>query len=397
MSIPERFYRNQIDLNRYENDLAARLIDTYNKIMVDAAQKLQNIPIGSGLDKTRAVRLKTILKQVKTDLERWRNNSIGIMVKELKDVANIQKDFIEGLLEDIAPAELATQINSLQIEPNFVESLITFDPTKSNQISLPRGKVFDVFKDTTSKQAIQARFALTAGIGKEIVLPNGVVVKKAFRGLTEKTADTFAPTVRQGLLEGKSLQKIQRELIGTLDFNPRSKGGIVTALSNAQTKTLVKTTVHQLNTEISRKSYQINPNIVQKWEYSAIHDQKTSAICRALDGKRYKVGEGPYPPQHFNCRSVDIPIPVSPTTLEEFVPDGETYGNWFDKKINEMNKNKTNSGNIYGQKTLGKKGFNMYKKLRNKFNSPTEAMRKFIKRDGTRRTIDELIALYNKK
>ena len=82
MSIPERFYRNQIDLNRYENDLAARLIDTYNKIMVDAAQKLQNIPIGSGLDKTRAVRLKTILKQVKTDLERWRNNSIGIMVKE---------------------------------------------------------------------------------------------------------------------------------------------------------------------------------------------------------------------------------------------------------------------------------------------------------------------------
>ena len=60
-------------------------------------------------------------------MERWRNNSIGIMVKELKDVANIQKDFIEGLLEDIAPAELATQINSLQIEPNFVESLITFE------------------------------------------------------------------------------------------------------------------------------------------------------------------------------------------------------------------------------------------------------------------------------
>ena len=81
MSIPEKFYRNQIDLNRYENDLAARLIDTYNKIMVDAAQRLQNIPIGDGLDKTRAVRLKSILKQVKTDLDRWRNSSVGIMVK----------------------------------------------------------------------------------------------------------------------------------------------------------------------------------------------------------------------------------------------------------------------------------------------------------------------------
>ena len=221
MSIPEKFYRNQIDLNKYENDLAARLIDTYNKIMVDAAQRLQKIPIGDGLDKTRAVRLKSILKQVKTDLDRWSNNSLGIMVKELKDVADVQKDFIEGLLEDIAPPELAGQVNALQIDPDFVDSLIRFDPTKNNQIGLPKGKVFDVFKDTTSMQAVQSRFALTAGVGKEIVLPNGDVVAKAFRGLTERTADKFAHTVRQGLLEGKSLQRIQRELIGTLDFNPR--------------------------------------------------------------------------------------------------------------------------------------------------------------------------------
>ena len=397
MSIPEKFYRNQIDLNRYENDLAARLIETYNKIMIDAAERLQKIPIGPGLDKTREIRLKSILKQVKNDLERWKNTSLGIMVKELKDVANIQKDFIEGLLEDIAPLELTGQINALQLDPNFVDSLIRFDPTKSNQIGLPKGKVFDIFKDTTSLQAIQSRFALTAAIGKEIVLPNGQVVAKAFEGLTEKTAERFAHTVRQGLAEGRNLQTIQRELIGTLNFNPNSKGGLVTALSNAQTKTLVKTTVHQLNTEISRKSYQINPNIVKKWEYSAIHDQKTSAICRALDGKRYKVGQGPYPPQHFNCRSVDIPIPIGPITNKEFVPDGETYGQWFEKKVNSLNKKEPGKGTIYGEKVLGIKGFEVFKGLRKKYNSPTEAMRKFIKKDGTRKSLDQLTKLYKKK
>ena len=397
MSIPEKFYRNQIDLNRYENDLAARLIETYNKIMIDAAERLQKIPIGPGLDKTREIRLKSILKQVKNDLERWKNTSLGIMVKELKDVANIQKDFIEGLLEDIAPVELTGQINALQLDPNFVDSLIRFDPTKSNQIGLPKGKVFDVFKDTTSLQAIQSRFALTAAIGKEIVLPNGQVVAKAFEGLTEKTAERFAHTVRQGLAEGRNLQTIQRELIGTLNFNPNSKGGLVTALSNAQTKTLVKTTVHQLNTEISRKSYQINPNIVKKWEYSAIHDSKTSAICRALDGKRYKVGQGPYPPQHFNCRSVDIPIPIGPITNKEFVPDGETYGQWFEKKVNSLNKKESGKGTAYGEKVLGIKGFEVFKGLRKKYNSPTEAMRKFIKKDGTRKSLDQLTKLYKKK
>ena len=397
MSIPEKFYRNQIDLNRYENDLAARLIETYNKIMINAAERLQKIPIGPGLDKTREIRLKSILKQVKTDLERWKTSSLGIMVKELKDVANIQKDFIEGLLEDIAPPELTNQINSLQLDPNFVDSLIRFDPTKSNQIGLPKGKVFDVFKDTTSLQALQSRFALTAAIGKEIVLPNGQVVAKAFQGLTEKTAERFAHTVRQGLAEGRSLQTIQRQLIGTLNFNPRSKGGLVTSLSNAQTKTLVKTTVHQLNTEISRKSYQINPEIVKRWEYSAIHDQKTSAICRALDGKRYKVGQGPYPPQHFNCRSVDIPIPIGPITGKEFVPDGETYGQWFEKKVNELNKKESGRGTAYGEKVLGIKGYEVFKGLRKKYNSPTEAMRKFIKKDGSRKSLDELTKLYKKK
>jgi SPP1 gp7 family putative phage head morphogenesis protein len=238
---------------------------------------------------------------------------------------------------------------------------------------------------------------LTAGVGKEIVLPNGDVVAKAFRGLTERTADRFAHTVRQGLLEGRSLQTIQRQLIGTLDFNPRSKGGVVTSLSNAQTKTLVKTTVNQLSTEISRKSYQINPKIVRRWEYSAVHDQKTSAICRALDGKRYKVGEGPYPPQHFNCRSVDIPIPIGPITGKEFVPDGETYGQWFDKKVADLNKKGDDKGTAYGQKVLGKQGFSMYKRLRSKYNSPTEAMRKFIRADGSRTTLDELMAIYEKK
>ena len=396
MSIPEKFYRNQIDLNKYENDLAARLIDTYNKIMINAAQRLQEIPIGPGLDKTRAIRLKSILKQVKTDLDKWKNNSLGIMVKELKDVANIQKDFFEELLKDIAPPELAGQINALQLDPDFVDSLIRFDPTKNNQIGLPKGKIFNVFKDTTSLKAIQTRFALTASIGKEIVLPNGQVVEKAFRGLTEKTAERFAHTVRQGLAEGRSLQRIQRELIGTLDFNSKSKGGIVTSLSNAQTKTLVKTTVHQLNSEISRKSYQINPQIVKRWEYSAIHDQKTSAICRALDGKRYNVGEGPYPPQHFNCRSVDIPIPLGPITGKEFVPDGETYGQWFEKKVNELNNKKSGKGTAYGQKVLGIKGFEIFKGLRKELNSPTEAMRKFIKKDGSRKSLDELSKLYKK-
>jgi SPP1 gp7 family putative phage head morphogenesis protein len=57
--------------------------------------------------------------------------------------------------------------------------------------------------------------------------------------------------------------------------------------------------------------------VVAAYQYSAILDDRTSDICRGLDGKIFKAGSEPVPPMHFNCRSVLIPI----TKYEEFEVD----------------------------------------------------------------------------
>lgn len=57
--------------------------------------------------------------------------------------------------------------------------------------------------------------------------------------------------------------------------------------------------------------------------YSAILDDRTTDVCRALDGKKFGVDD-PYvdaatPPRHHNCRS--LWIPVTQDEAAEFVPD----------------------------------------------------------------------------
>jgi SPP1 gp7 family putative phage head morphogenesis protein len=57
--------------------------------------------------------------------------------------------------------------------------------------------------------------------------------------------------------------------------------------------------------------------VIAGYQYAAVLDDRTSAICEGLHGKFFKAGTEPVPPMHFNCRSLLIPI----TKYEEFTPD----------------------------------------------------------------------------
>ena len=43
MSTPEALYRNAIDLNRYSNSVARRVVVNYNNIILDAVDQLQGL------------------------------------------------------------------------------------------------------------------------------------------------------------------------------------------------------------------------------------------------------------------------------------------------------------------------------------------------------------------
>ena len=101
------------------------------------------------------------------------------------------------------------------------------------------------------------------------------------------------------------------------------------------TETWIKTVSRTKSTEIyneARKRYwETDPlakQIVVAYQWSSILDDRTSDICRYMDGKIYKIGEisnRVKPPAHFGCRSLLVPITkfeaYDESPMSDFNPD----------------------------------------------------------------------------
>ena len=92
MSTPASLYRNAIDLNRYSNSVARRVINAYNDIIVDAANQLRTIDDLAA--PVKAARLRAILAQLKGSLATWAGDATELTALELQGIAELQSEFV---------------------------------------------------------------------------------------------------------------------------------------------------------------------------------------------------------------------------------------------------------------------------------------------------------------
>ena len=401
-AIPEALYRNAINLNRYSNGVARRVIDAYNDIILDASFQLAAIDEVTSPGTT--LRLRTLLAQLQDSLGTWAINSTTVTQEQLQGLAVLQSEFIQDQLRKVLPSDAAkAAVRTVEISPQFAQSVVTTDPTRVNVFTLP---------EELQAQVTGARptFSLTAREGAVITLPNGATVQKAFRGLATQQADLFTRTVRNGLLTGETTQNIARRLKGRLQFNQEGNvrqviaaGGQLTKLANNQVLTIVRTSINQVSNAATQKVYQANSDITDQYRYVATLDSRTSAICARLDGQIFDYGKGPQPPQHFNCRSVTVAV-ISDSFLDEFgltrddlnlarvrpsktglaqvgktVPANTTYPSWLASQPVSLQ-----------NEVFGKKRSALFRKQIRKGKSPTEVFRQFVRSDGTELSLEEL-------
>lgn len=72
---------------------------------------------------------------------------------------------------------------------------------------------------------------------------------------------------------------------------------------------------------------QLGKKVFQQEQFVAVLDSRTTKLCRGLDGKRYRLGRGPIPPLHPNCRSNRVL--VLPESLGGPIYDPGKYGDWI--------------------------------------------------------------------
>lgn len=419
MSIPEVFFRETIDLNRYSNKVAKEYAITYNKIIISAAKQLKQINIaqvkaGEAVivaPQTRK-RLRSIIKQAKDSLNKWSSASAKDFKGQLQGVALLQRDFIVNELKKVT-ASGNIPINSVAISPKYAESVIFTDPTQVNIFTSSKFTEDDFINFGSGK------FELTARQGATITLPNGDTVEKAFRGIAVGQQQKLALAIRSGVFSGQTTQQIARRLVGKLEFDSArsmgkqtikklaNRGGESIKLANYQVQTIVRTSINQVRNEASQSVYAANKKVAPKYEYVATLDSRTSPICQRLDGREFAYNKGPTPPQHFNCRSTTVPVvdfkklkkkyPGLEEPPETFldtrpsitgrVPQNTAYGDWLLNQNEELQ-----------IKTLGSLDrVRFFKRLaRKKGSSGQNAIRQLIRNDGTELSLEQLVQKYGK-
>ena len=192
MSIPEVFFRETIDLNRYSNSVAKKYAVTYNEVILNAAKQLRDIELrqrraGEAVviaPQTRK-RLRAIIKQAKDSLNTWSGATARDFKKELQGITLLQRDFIVNELKKVT-ASGDVPINSVAISPKYADSFISTDPTQTNIFTSKQFTEDDFVKFGAGK------FELTARQGAAVTLPNGQTVEKAFRGIAASSQEKLA-------------------------------------------------------------------------------------------------------------------------------------------------------------------------------------------------------------
>lgn len=128
---------------------------------------------------------------------------------------------------------------------------------------------------------------------------SGRLTKEWSQGLATGTKNKVNQAIRMGIANGESVSDIATRVRGVMQITDR----------NAQT--IVRTAVNHTSQITRKETYKENSDVIKGIQYVATLDTRTSSICRSLDGKVFKIGDGPRPPQHMNCRSTTVPITKS--------------------------------------------------------------------------------------
>jgi hypothetical protein len=152
-------------------------MNAYNDIIIDATNQLRVIDDLAAPDK--AARLRGILAQLKQSLAGWAGDATELTATELQGLAELQSEFVTDQLRKVLPAGSRDAVRTVEISPQFAQSVVTTDPTQLNVVALSD----DLFaavqgSEALARQAGTGAFNLTAAKGTMITLPNGEVSRE---------------------------------------------------------------------------------------------------------------------------------------------------------------------------------------------------------------------------
>lgn len=271
-------------------------------------------------------RMQSVLKSTADDLV-VRLSKEGVTINNfkrytalLKDTRGLLKASYGGIgdslikeLEKLAPqeAEFARQSLSLQVQTNV-------------QTVLP-----------TAEQLHVAVFARPL---------EGQFLKPFVKNWEIQEARRVSQAITEGFYRGTPTADIARQIKGTRANKFRD--GIIGGPTNHHATTVVRTAITHVSSQARMATLAANSDIVEGWRFVNTLDDRTSLICASQDTtKVWRIGFGPIPPLHPNCRSTMVFVPKAEFGIKHTrgvttrasvgasgpkpVPGSQTYSTWL--------------------------------------------------------------------
>lgn len=114
------------------------------------------------------------------------------------------------------------------------------------------------------------------------------------QGLGDSARAQAQQIIERGLMRGSGTSELTAEVRSAL------------SRTASQAETVVRTAISHASSGAREAFGLANKSIVVGVRWVSVLDSRTSFQCAALSGKVFRLGEGPRPPAHFNCRSTVV-------------------------------------------------------------------------------------------
>lgn len=241
------------------------------------------------------------------------------------EATTILQRSLDELLKDVASKKIITEQNVNAVAALRIKYLPelkrvfrnAMTDTLTNGYKDARREIIARKKRTRLSEGLRFQYTVDT-LPVDLTVVTDVMEQEAFR-MAGVTQDELLSSVKKAILEGVKQGKPVGQIVKDIEtrFTWYAAGGEpdLVDITGSRLETTVRTNVNSAYNQGRRQWFESEEldNYVVGYQYSAILDDRVTDICAHLDGMKWRVTNvGTInkltPPNHYNCRSLLVPI-----------------------------------------------------------------------------------------